>query len=96
MKTDTQIKSEMVDKALALAVKIGFANLTRANISEACGITPSLVNHRFGTMTEMRRTIARAAIRSETLPVIAELVATKNPLVKKIPDSLKARAIAQL
>lgn len=89
-------QTEMIQTALELAEKIGFGNLTRENIGHACGLVPSMVNARFGTMTEMRRTIIRAAIKNETLPVIAYLIATNHPAAKNIPSDLKFRALAHL
>ena len=91
-----QHKTEMTTAALKLAEKIGFENLTRDNIAEACGVSPALINFRFGTMTDMRRSILRAAVKSESLKIVAYAIATHHPVSKKISPELRKRALDKL
>ena len=89
-------KTAMIEAALTRAECVGFANLTRVEIADACGVSPALVSLRFGTLASMKRDVIRAAIRKESLPVIAYLMAVKDPACKKITPELKARASAHI
>lgn len=91
-----QNKTAMIDAALKRAEAVGFANLTRNEVADACGISPALVSGRFGTFTEMKRDILRAAVKKESLGVIAYALAVGHPICKKISPELKARASAHL
>ncbi len=91
-----QNKNDMIEKALAVAEKVGFSSLTRTRVAEACGVSPGLINYRFGTLAAMQRDIVRAAIRKESLAVIAHVIAVGHPLAKKIDPDLRQKAIASM
>lgn len=89
-------KAQLIDVALKLAAKHGLANVRRDQIAEAADVSPGLVSHALGTMTEMRRTIMRQAIAREVLPIIAEGIVAKDKTALKAPDALRKRALAAL
>lgn len=89
-------KAQLIDVALKLASKHGLANLRRDQIAEAAEVSPALVSHCLGTMTEMRRTIMRQAVARQVLPVIAEGIVAKDKAALKAPPDLKQRALAAL
>jgi hypothetical protein len=55
----------------------------------------AVTNH-LGTMQQLRRAMVRYAVRTERLGVVAQAVALKDPLVKKIDPDLKQRALDSL
>lgn len=91
-----QNKTAMIDAALKMAEKIGFASLTRVKVAEACRVSPGLVSQRFGTLDAMRRDILRAAMKKESLSVLAYAVATKHPICKKFDPALRKKIAAHL
>lgn len=86
-------KADILTVALRLAERDGYRNMTRDNIALAAGVSMGLINHHFGTMTKLKRTIMRAAIEKEILPIIAEGVVLKDKTALKVPDELKKRAL---
>ena len=89
-------KAQLTDVALKLAAKHGLANLRRDQIATAAEVSPGLVSHCLGTMTEMRRTLMRQAVAREILPVIAEGIVAKDKAALKASPELKQRALAAL
>lgn len=87
---------QLLAAALRLASKHGLANITRAQIAEYAEVAPSLVSARLGTMEALRRSVMRAAVAQEVLPVIAEGVATRNKYALKAAPSLIERALGSL
>lgn len=92
----TKRKTQMLGVALKLAETIGFEALTRDKIAEACGLSAAMVNVRFGTMTNIRRDVLRAAVQNKSLTVIAYGIVTQHPAVKKIDPELKEQALKSL
>lgn len=92
----TDRKTQILDAALAVAEKRGYAHVTRDEIAVEAGCAPALVSHYLGTMQNTRRDIMRAAIRNRVLPVIAQGLAAQDPHAKKAPDELKQAALDSL
>lgn len=92
---DTRIDN-ILDIALDLCDEVGLYNVTRIELADRCGISPSLIGHHFGTMVKLRRQIIRKAIVTERLSVIAQGIALNDPHAKKAPEELKTRALASL
>lgn len=92
----TDRKTQILDAALAIASKQGYARVTREAIAAEAGCAPGLVSHYLGTMVQTRRDIMRAAIRNRVLPVIAQGLAANDPHAKKAPDELKQAALASI
>lgn len=89
-------KDQILTAAVNLASLNGYQNVTREAIAEAAQCAPASVSHYFGTMTQLRRDIVRAAVRHAILPVIAQALAARDPHVKKASDELKQKALALL
>lgn len=86
-------KAQLLDGALKLAAERGLASLTRDAIAEYAGVSPALVSFYLGTMTELRRTVMRAAIKREVLPIVAEGLVTRDKQAGKASEDLKRRAL---
>lgn len=87
---------QLLEVALQLAARHGLATITRNQIAEDAGVAPSLVSARLGTMDDMRRSVMRRAIKTETLPVIAAGLLAKDRYALRAPEDLRQRAIASI
>lgn len=89
-------KEQIIDAALQEATRTGYMNMTRDGVATAAGCAPRLVSYYFGTMPTFRRTVMRAAITFEVLPVIAQGLIMKDRHALKAPPELKAAALAEI
>lgn len=90
-------KTELIEAALKLAERPGgWSKLTRRQVAEAGRCTEGLVSMHFGTMTDFRRSIMRAAIVRENLSIIGQGIASGDPTANKAPSPLKTRALSHL
>lgn len=89
-------KAAILDAALSLAKKKGFASLRLQHIAEAAECSNALVVIHFKTMTQMRRAVMRAAVKKEILSIIAEGIATRDPVACKVCPELQRKALAAL
>lgn len=89
-------KKQILDAALDLAEKQGYAHVTREAIAAAADCAPALVSNYYGTMVSFRRDIMRAAIRERRLPIVAQGLAANDPHAKKAPDDVKQAALESL
>lgn len=92
----TDRKTQILDAALAVAKKQGYAHVTRDAIAAEAGCAPGLVSHYLGTMVDTRRDIMRAAIRQRVLPIIAQGLAANDRHARKAPDDVKQAALASI
>jgi len=86
---------------LTAAIKVasepgGWAKLTRDAVAKEAGCVASLVSLHFGTMTNFRRSVMRAAIVAEELSVIAQGLAAGDNCAQKVDESLKRKALSTL
>lgn len=90
----------LLESALEAAAKHGLYTMTRDQIAEVAGVSPSLISHRLGTMPAMRRSVMRQAVaRGDNrmcLQIIAQGIAARDPHALKAPPSLRAAALATL
>jgi AcrR family transcriptional regulator len=89
-------KKQILDIALKLAEEIGYQNVSQATIAAAAKISPKLTIWHFGTMTQLKRAIMRAAIEREIIPIIAQGIGAQDVHAHKAPDELKQRATEYL
>ena len=88
--------AQILDAALVVASKVGYARLTREDIAKRADVPASLISYHLGTMPALRRKIMREAIRTECLPVVAQGLAIRDRFALKAPAELRARAVASL
>lgn len=90
-------KQQILTAALTVAARPGgLSKLTRATVAAEAACSDAAVSQYFGTMAEFKRTIMRAAIKAEILPIIAQGVASGDKTVLKASPYLRGRAIATL
>ncbi len=87
-------KDEILNAALVVATKLGFANVRVADIATQAGCGYGTVSYHFNTMTQMRRAMMRAAVERKILKIIAEGLVMRHPEAKKAPDDIQKKAIA--
>jgi AcrR family transcriptional regulator len=89
-------KKELTRVALQVAERVGFASFRMADVAEAAGCGYGTVTLRFGTVTKLRTSIMRAAVKERCLAVIATGIAMKHPAALGAPKPLKDAALATL
>jgi AcrR family transcriptional regulator len=86
----------LLEVALRCAKVHGLAGLTRDKIATAADVSPALVSARLGTMVNLRRSVMRHAVAEGELRVIAEGLATRDPIALKAPEALRRQALASV
>lgn len=89
-------EAQLLDVAVELARKNGFANLRMLHISKHAECSNATVVAYFGTMIKMKRAVMRAAIKRRVLPIVAEGVAMRDTVAMKAPTELQREALATL
>lgn len=94
-------KPQLLDHAIRIATRVGYANVSRPMIAEAAGVTPALISHHFGTMTAFRRTLMRYALAEAADSVDARRVVLQGLMAKdkhaaKCPVEIRERAMAEM
>ena len=89
-------KNEILQAALAVAAKEGYASMTREQVANKAGCSQALVSNYYGTMTQLRRSVLRHAIKNEHHHVIAQALIAGDRLVKGIPRKLKVAVLESI
>lgn len=90
-------KGQILQAAIQVAsAPGGWSRLTREAVAREASCAEGLVSNYFGTMICFRRTIMRAAIANEVLPVIAQGLASGDTSASKAAPELKRRALELL
>lgn len=89
-------KRQILDGAVNLAAQIGYMNLTREGLAVSLQVSPALVSHYLGTMTQLRRHVMRAAVQRQALSIIAQGLALKDKQAQRAPEELRRRALAAI
>lgn len=92
----------IVITALALAQGKNYMKVTRDEIAEQLGITGPAIQHHFGTMKQLQRSVMRAACQRAAvgdeyaLRVVAQGLADGNSTARRVSDKVRAAAKAVL
>lgn len=90
-------KELIIEAALRVASRPGgWSTMTREAVAKAAEVSDGLVSMHFGTMVQFRRSVMRAAVSREVLPVIAQGVVMGDKTALKADASLKTKAIESL
>ena len=87
MKPDDR-KEKILLAAMALSVDVGYKHVTRLTIAKKAQVHESLINHYFGTINELRRSIVKAAVDSENYDIIAQCIVMGDNTGVVIPQEL--------
>jgi AcrR family transcriptional regulator len=88
-------RDQILTAALREAEQCGYMRITRQQVAEAAGCANGLVSVYFGTMTQLRRAVIRAAINRRNLKVVLQGIVADDPHAIKAPQELKQAAIRQ-
>lgn len=89
-------KEHILTVAVNLAKTTGYTKITRDGVAEAAGVSFGLVNKYFGTMTQLKGDVMRAAIKQKIPEIVAQGLASCDERARKAPDTLKQEAIQLL
>lgn len=89
-------RAEILKSALKVSEVVGYRQLTRVQVANNAGCAESLVSAYFGTMDKFRRTIMRAAVKGEILPIIAQGLAAGDKHAQKADQALRSKAMASM
>lgn len=88
--------SKVLEAAIVEAEAEGYQFITRDAVAKRAGVSAGGVNNAFGTMLGLKRAVLREAIRREILPIVAEGLACKSPVIAEASPELIERARAAL
>lgn len=89
-----QRRAELLAAALDLAETRGADRITHDHVAIAAGVARSLVIHYFGTATQLRRDVMRAAVKHRRVAIVARGLALRDPHALKADEALRAEASA--
>ena len=85
---------EIIGHFVKLATVDGYTNVTREQVATSAEISPALVTRYFNnSMDDLRDDVVRYCIKNEKLRIIAQALATCDPLVLEIPQELKEKTV---
>lgn len=84
-------KSHILDRAVALAKKAGYLNLTREAVAECAGVSGSLVSQYF-TMPALREAVMETAVMKSIPEIIAQGIVNQNIVAMAAPVKLRRQA----
>ena len=71
-------KEEIHLAAVEVCRTVGLAGLTREAIAKKAGVTEGLVSHYFNTMKQLRRSVARRAMRDRDGAILSQMLTDNN------------------
>lgn len=95
MKRDDR-RAQIIEAGLTQARIADYWNVDRSAICREAGCVPGLINHYFGTISQLRRAIMGEAIRRGDLTIIAQGIMHRDPRVANLDPALKQRAVESL
>lgn len=91
--TPSDRKAAILEAAIKAANQHGFAQLRLVHIATAAECSNALIVSHYGTMSQMRRAVMRAAIKRELLPIVAAGVVMRDPVAIKATPELQRKAL---
>ena len=89
-------RAELLKAALELAESQGVDKVTQAEVARRVGVTHALVIHYFGTVTQLRRDVMRAAVKQRIVPIVARGIALGDAHALKADEALRTLAAKHL
>lgn len=90
------MKAEILNKAMQLANKQGYKNVTRDGLAAELGVATGTITFHIGNMRKLRRDMIERAIADKNIKVFTEALVDRHPLALAAPASLKALAAKAL
>lgn len=89
-------RAELLDAAIKVAERIGADRVTHDLVAVEASVTRTLVIHYFGTATQLRRDIMRAAVKKRIVGIVARGIALRDGHALKADDALREACAAHL
>lgn len=89
-------RAQILGAAVVVAARLGYMQMKREDIAGEAGVSDALVSKYFNTMVQMRRATLRRAIKIKNHAVIAQGIIAKDGITLKVPEELKAAALASI
>lgn len=89
-------KEQIVQAGLVVARRIGWSGITYKSIADEVGIAGSSVVHHYRTMTQLKRAVARAAIKAGDGLVVAMAIGAGDWSRNKTDELLFIRGEQEL
>ena len=93
---DMSKRDRIIIHATRLAAKIGYRDLTRAEVATAANVATGTVSYHFGTLEALQDAIVEHAVQHEVLAVVAQALADNHKAAVDAPAALKQRAARYL
>jgi AcrR family transcriptional regulator len=95
-KDPTERKQELLEVAIHLAKETGYSHITRNEIARRAGVAYGLVTSYFKTIDNLKKMVVKEAIKQEIVQIIAEALARKEPLTRRLTPALREKVIRYL
>jgi len=86
--------AEILGAAMAVAARVGWTQMTRAEIAAEAECSEGLVTARLGEMSALRRQVMRRAVADGNARVVLQGLAVCDPVALRAPTAVKRRAMA--
>lgn len=91
------LREKILQAAVDTALKRGLSCIRRLEVARIATAAPATINYHFGSMEGLRNAVIQHAIEKEILPLIAQGLVQKHPLVvTKLPEALQRKAARSL
>ena len=87
-------KDEILAAALVLAASTHYTRVTREAIAGAVTIKGPAIQYHFGTMSQLRRELMRAAVKQRVLSVVAQGLLARDEHAERADTALREEAVA--
>jgi len=95
-KEPSERKQELLEVAIQLAKEEGYSHITRNEIARRAGVAYGLVTSYFKSIENLKRLVIKEAIRLEIVQIVAQALARKEPLTRRLDPSLREKVIRYL
>lgn len=85
-------KAQLLEGAIAAAVKYGWMQFTRQQIADESGASAALVHHYLGGMPLVRKLVMQQAVKRSIPRIVATGLALGDKVALRAPDELKEAA----
>lgn len=86
------MKQNILDAAVQIAARKGFASVTRIAVANKAGAAEGTVSYHFKSMSKLLDAVVKESIATEHIEVLAKALAEGNRIAKTAPQALKDRA----
>lgn len=89
-------RGELLDAALVLAAQYGFDRISRAQVAEAAGVAPTLLNFYFNDMPNFRHSLVAHAVDKWQVDVVAQAMLAGHPAAQGVPPALRQKVAGRM